>query len=538
MSVKRHRRRIGVVVLGLAYALAVWWVFTRSTPLIQQRPVTIRFAHWQIERGPPDGIAAAIKRYEELNPRVHVEQLLIPGATVYPQWMRSNLAGGTGPDLMEWGSWLAGQRDIPARYFTPLTAELAKPNPYNKGTSQEGIPWEKTFHDNLLVPRRDSPEPGQIYAVTISEATVRLFCNIKLLQQCTGSTAAPTSFDDLRKIIARIEDYARRTRQPIHALAGSGDNGLWIAESLFSAPLMGVSRSIDDKGYLYTYNRDVLAAYLEGRWSYGSPAVSAGLRLVREVTGAMKPGFLQLHRDDAMLEFFRGEAVFIYTGTWDATSLRRMAPFTVVPMRLPNVLPSDPEVGRYIIGIGGEGQGETSVAMYLNRYSEHKAEALDFLKFLTSVPGNQLFTDASLWLPSVNGVKLPEEIKDFRNYQLGHSFGQAPYDIIGSEVNGEWKRHFYQLVGEQGSVKQFATALDEVMPVAIRTDLQNEMRNTLLLVKPQDALIVANAEMATATPTDGHYRERQLEMEAGQTMSEGLALQMKLVLDTTTIGKR
>lgn len=526
-------RRKSLWLLLAAYALACWWVFTRSTPIIQQRPVTITFAHWQIERGPPDGIAAAIKRYEEIQPRVRVEQLLIPGASIYPQWMRSNLAGGTGPDLLEWGAWIPGQKDIPARYFTPLTAELPKPNPYNRGTSQEGIPWEKTFHDNLLGPRRDSPDPGQVYAVTISEATVRLFCNIKLLQEATGSTAAPANFDDLRKIFIKVREYARRTGRPVHALAGSRDNGLWVAGPIFSGPLLGVNQELDDNGYLFVYNRDVLAAYLAGRWSYSRPAVAAGLQLVRELAQSMKPGFLQLHRDDAMLEFFQGEAVFIYTGSWDATSLRRMAPFAVVPMKLPNVLPDDPEVGRYIIGIGGEGQGETSFAMYLNQASAHKEEAIDFLHFLTSVEGNQLFTDNSLWLPSANGVKVPEEIKDFRNYQEGYALGQAAYDMIGSEVNAEWNRNFHRLAGDHGSVEQFATVLDEVMPKAVRKDLQNEMRNTLLLVKPQDTIIVARAELTNDTPAGQRQRIRQQEMEAGQTMSEGLALQMKLQLEAT-----
>jgi ABC-type glycerol-3-phosphate transport system substrate-binding protein len=199
---KRRRIRAGFWLLLISYALASYWVFTHSTPVITERPITIRFAHWQIERGPPDGINAAIKRYEELHPRVRVVQLQIPGGTIYRMWMRANLSGGTGPDLMEWGSWLDGQKDVPARYFAPLTSELAQPNPYNAGTSQEKIPWQDTFHDKLLAPRRDSPDPGQIYAVNITETTLRLFCNIELLREITGSVAAPKTFDDLRQILA------------------------------------------------------------------------------------------------------------------------------------------------------------------------------------------------------------------------------------------------------------------------------------------------------------------------------------------------
>ncbi len=527
---KFKKSHLGLGLFLIAYAVSLYWVFTRSTPLIEARPITIRIAHWQIERGPPAGIDAAIKRYMELNPRVKVEQLQIPGA-VFKQWLRTNLVGGTGADIIEWGVWLAGQKDVPARYFEPLTAELAKPNPYNKGTSQEGIPWEKTFHDNLIGARRDSPDPGQVYAATLTEVSTRLFCNIALMREVLGREVVPQTYDDLRKIIAEVRAYAKRTGRPVQALAGSRDNGLWVSQAIFSHPLMGLNHSFDDSGYMYLYNRQVLAAYLEGRWNYRHPNVKAGLTLVREISQAMKPGYLQLKREDAMLEFFTGDALFLYTGTWDATSLRQMAPFEIVPMRLPQVGMDDPEVGKFIMGPGGEGQGETSMAMYLNKASPHKKEALDFLKFITSVPGNQLFTDQSLWLPAINGVNVPEPIKNFRSYFEGYASSQAPYDMIGSEVTMMWDRHFYQLAGEQGGVDKFAAALDEVMPAAIREDLRNEMRNTLLLVKPQDAQVMGYAALKDDSEAGQRARVRQSETEAGQTMSEGLALQMKVQLD-------
>lgn len=524
---KRLRSRLGLLLLVLAYAASSYWVFTRSAPVIHEREVTIYFAHWQIERGPPDGINAAIKRYEELNPRVRVVQLQIPGATIYPQWMRSNLAGETGPDLMEWGSWLPGQKDIPARYFTPLTAELAKPNPYNRGTSQENIPWLDTFHDKLLAPKRDSPDPGQIYAANITECTLRLFCNVELMKEILGEVVVPKNFDDLRKILIRVKEFSRKTGRPVSGLAGSRDTTRAVAETVFSAPLIGINQRMDDGGTLYLYNRQMLAAYLAGRWHYSEPAVRAGLQLVRETTNAMKPGFIQLRRDDAMIEFLRGQALFFFYGTWDATSLRRLAPFKIQPMKLLQAMPDDPEVGQYVVGEGGEGIGETALAMYLNKGSRHPAEALDFLKFLTSVPGQQLFTDASLWLPAVNGVNVPEEIRNFRDYQEGLSFGQAPYDAIGTEVSMGWDRNFYRLVGDQGSVEQFAEAMDRDMPAAMLMDLKAELRATLVLVKPQDPVIVGWAGLAGE-----RARVRREESEASQTMSEGLALQMKLNLES------
>ena len=96
-----------------------------------------------------------------------------------------------------------------------------------------------------------------------------------------------------------------------------------------------------------------------------------------------------------------------------------------------------------------------------------------------------------------------------------------------------WDKYFYKLVGDQGSADQFAAALDQAMPDAIRTDLQAELRTSLVLVKPQDAMIAGWAGLADGDPADRRARARQHELEAGQTMTEGLVLQMRRTLDLT-----
>ena len=90
MKQAKNKKQWGLVIFALAYIMAVWWVFTKSMPLSDDREVTIRIGHWQIELGPPDGIQAAIDRYMELNPNVRVKQLLVPGG-VYRQWIRAIL---------------------------------------------------------------------------------------------------------------------------------------------------------------------------------------------------------------------------------------------------------------------------------------------------------------------------------------------------------------------------------------------------------------------------------------------------------------
>ena len=63
-----RKQQAGLWLFLLAYGFSVYWCFFRANPLFKPRPVTVTFAHWQIERGPPDGFAAVIKRYEEPAP--------------------------------------------------------------------------------------------------------------------------------------------------------------------------------------------------------------------------------------------------------------------------------------------------------------------------------------------------------------------------------------------------------------------------------------------------------------------------------------
>src|SRR5690606_33892358 len=98
------RGRIGLVVALVAYLAAAWWMFVRKTGDAADGRTTIRVAHWQIEVGPPEGLEAIIKLYEELNPGIRVEQVLVPGR-IYLQWLRTNLIGGTGADIIEYGNF-------------------------------------------------------------------------------------------------------------------------------------------------------------------------------------------------------------------------------------------------------------------------------------------------------------------------------------------------------------------------------------------------------------------------------------------------
>jgi len=508
-----------LVVFAGCYLAALWWVFTRSAPLISSRPVTIRFAHWQIEKGPPDGFAAVIKRYEELNPRVKVEQVMVPGP-VYRQWVRTNLTGGTATDLLEFAYWLGGMNDIPVRYFEPLTRYMSEPNPYNRGTPMEKVPWRLTFDDGLYFMLSQSPEIGQIYGATLNQGSNRLFCNRELLEKVTGGSAAPpVTFADFRTLCVQVADYSRRTGKTLHPLAGSYANTQWLADWVMIGTLTKMNLELDREGYLARAPWQAQSDYLLGRWSYRRPELRAGLTMVRELAQQMRPGVTQLSRDDAVQEFARGEALFIYSGTYDATSLKRLAPFPVEVMRLPQPTKDDPVVGPYVQGRYQDGSRGTSFEMYLLKDSKHKEEALDFLQFMTSVEGGQLFMDHSGWLSSVRGTHVPKDMEIYRATSDGYSAG-AHYIGVGANSVMAFMQHLNVLIGPQGSVDKFVDLMEDGLRKEVTEDLRLEIRTNREASRAVDSEIVAMSALNRLRSRDPERTNRQQNMASNQTLAE------------------
>ena len=521
----KRRSRIlpfGLWLLGVGYVVCVAWVLTHGAQVLPERKVTIRLAHWQIEKGPPDGIDAVIKRYEALHPNVKVEQMLVPGA-VYRQWLRTTLAGGTAPDLIEYGIWLENVRDVPLRYFEPVTDWLMEPNSYNKGTALQGVPWLKTFADELLEQRSNSPEPGQYYSVTLSRGSQRLFGNLKLLREITGAEQVPATLPEFFALCEKARCYGRKRGRDLMPLAGARDNTMYFSEIYLGGMLTKLTFSMDRDGLLSMDSRQLEAAYLQNRWQWNQPEVRGALGVIAKLCAEMKPGFLQLGRDDAVQQFMRGDALFIFSGTFDATSLRRLADFPVGAFRVPQPTHEDPLIGPYLAGRFLDGDNSTGFGLYLNRESPHHAEAIDFLRFLTSHEGGQIFTSHSGWVSSIRDVPVPPELASDLSPIDGYA-ASASYSTLGTESGRLFWREFYRLTGPRGSVKEFTAALDAAMPEAFTADLSMEVRNQRLTLAPRDVRIAAVGELARRAPQDAATRLRRERLESAQNQSEGIAL--------------
>ncbi|MCF7761768.1 MAG: extracellular solute-binding protein [Cephaloticoccus sp.] len=495
MAVKTRKLTLGVLIAAGAYLAAMLMVMTRpGSALSGDQRTVIRFAHWQIEAGPREAVDALIKRYEEIHPEVRVEHVAVPGR-IYKQWLRTQLIGGSAPDIIEFGSFFGGVEDIPPRFFEPISELVEQPNPYNRGTPLEGMRWRDTFLDGLITADTYIENLSNFYAVTLCMLSTRLFYNPVLLEEISGSPDAPTTFTEVQALSEKLARRNATAATPISLYAGSLFNGNIIMEQMISRAGIGLTMSNDRLREQGQQARDLGVSYLRGDWSYRDPAMLSGMERMREVAQDLRPGFQQLERDAAVLEFLRGQALMIVTGTWDVTSLTSLAPFKIAAAEFPWPTMADGAVGRYYWSPVSEGAGNTSMPLYLNRKSAHKKEAVDFLHFITSVEGNTLFFQQSGWLPSIREVVVPEEAQVYLPRFEGLPIRTSMRGGFGPETRELWLRQLHHLISAHGSVEEFMQAFEPEFSTALRRDLSLQVRNMFLTLRHETPALTALATL-------------------------------------------
>lgn len=526
----KQRARYALILLALAYLTAVVLVLTRpGSALSNDKRVVIRFTHWQIEAGPREAFDAMIKRYEELNPNVRVEQVAVPG-NVYNQWLRTQLIGGTASDIIEFGRHMQGMNDVPPRFFAPISEYVELPNPYNRGTALEGVRWRDTFKDGLNSPDAYIPNLSNYYAVTQCMLSMRLYYNPELLRELTGSEIPPSTYPEFLALNDKLKARIAEPKDRVALLAGSRFNSYVLLDPMLTRVGLDVSYANDRFRLQGPAGPEVGLEYLRGGWNFRRPELLDGLNRMREVSTTMRPGFQQLERDAAVQDFLRGRAMMIVTGTWDATSLTRMAPFKVGVTVVPWPSMADGKIGRYYWTPISEG-ATTAMSLYLNKASHHSAEAIDFLQFITSVEGNTIFVRESGWLPAVREVPIPDELKvhlpNFDGYTARSNFSHG----FGSETFNLWEKQAYRLTSANGSVEDFLQAIEAQFPTAVRRDIETDMRNIVLSVRRDITPLIALAALDERVGLDQRERDSLALRESNQTMIEAKLYEAQLVLE-------
>jgi raffinose/stachyose/melibiose transport system substrate-binding protein len=506
---------MGVALLVGAFLWSATVVLSRKGRIGSQQKIEIRFAHWQLESGLREAFDRVAKDYMALHPEVDVKQVAVPGRA-YPTWLQAGYVSGMLPDLVV----LPGASDETlSAHFAPMTGEVVKPNPYNAGTSLEGVPWRETFLDGLAKSSGLSTLQ-EYYSAPSAVMTVRMYYNRPIWRKIFGNEKPPATYGEFIEASKAILDYAARTGKPLVPVAGSNLTANILLGELFASQTQKRALELDRLHSLAAFSGLAPNALLEGFSSLDDPPIRDGLSLMREAGNLMQSGFMQLERDEAILYFAQQRAVMLPTGVWDYGSIVEQSDFEVgvFPMPLPDE--ATPRYGKNILGKASEVASGTALDFLLSANSKHPEVAMDFLKFLTSQRENQIFAQISKWPPGIVGVEQATETSAFAPVKEGVTPGFRIADLAfgAGDVYLLHSQNIYKLFGDSGSVEKFVEAIRPQFAAALRSDLDRGFKGQKVSSQRMDSLLAAMAIMQSGG--DSHAAEKFAALLQAQNAQE------------------
>ena len=466
----RLRNLIAAFILLGAFAFSAWQVLGHRRAESAPGKVNIRIGHWLLHAGMRESFDEAIAEYTRLHPDVSIEQIPVPIRT-WPAWMRTQLIGGTAPDIT---GMLGADEETATRHFLPLTDHVAAPNPYNTGTPLEGVPWADTFVDGMAAMRNLTPTSGEIHGVNLQVNTLRLYYNKHLLREVTGTDKPPADYAALRRLEEQVALHNARRKHHLVPIASCGPYAQYLFDRLLPSQTQRLAMELSPARNFSVPATELARLVLDGRLSYrNTPELRASLNLLRDVTVLMSRGYNARQRDDALFDFLQQRAVMICAGSWDYAVFERDGHFPVgiLPVVLPS--PDDPDYGRFTLGLPSEANGSPEATLGIARTSKHPAVALDFLHFLTSRGVAQKFSDLSLRMSAVAEVNPPARAAGLAPRLDGEINGFMPdfNNFGGGNTKLIFQRNLHLLTSPTGGTDAFATLLDTEFPRALRRDL-------------------------------------------------------------------
>lgn len=467
-------RNFALLVIGAALLWSMTVIGLRKSSAVLSDKVTIRISHWQLEPGVREGLNEAAAEYEKLHPSVIIKQEAIPEST-YGQWLSTQLMGATAPDIVQIGMLPASQLTaFYARYMTPVSDSVSKPNPYNKGTELEGVPFIRTFKDGMR--RSYIPELQEFMNVPLGMASVRIFYNKTLLFKLTSLTEAPADFCGFISACERIAAQKQTNGSAYIPIAGSAYH--------FNTWMMGMISPLTHNVFYSTdFNQDgifskdeMFLGFLSGKLDFSHPSLQAAFRMIRDISRFFPHGWTGLNRDEAIFNFAQQKAVFMSTGLWEAQAIEEQAAgkfeIGVIDFPVPEV--SDPDYGQAVAGPRYENV-EGGMPLAITNTSPNADIALDFLMFLTSQKQNEAFNRRLKWIPIVHGAKPAPGLEVFEPRMEG-VFPALELNL-GPETTIKWEQQFtlYQ-VGLSSYEKMAADFTDFYLSTG-KEDFEEFIRN-------------------------------------------------------------
>lgn len=516
------RKHPALLLLVLVYAASCAIVAVNvmqgagGSPIESHKKV-LRFAHWQLEAGIRSAVDHLMADYMQLHPDVEIRQLLIPEEG-YFHWVNTQLIGRTAPDMIQCGlGGAVGAALWPkfyARYFLPLDQYVEEPNPYNKGTPLEEVPWSKTYFDDMEGGYEDSLQ--SYYRVPLSAFTVRLYYNKDLITEVWGPEF-PTTYEDFIELCDALVEYGRKEGRRLLPIAGSGYNFAQFFNAYRTALTADYLDRLDADFNGTVTRVESSSQIYSGATKLSEPAIRANFELVRELSRYFPTGYMVLTRDEAVFLFLQGYSAMISTGSWDYKSLGVQSEFQIGVTQIPLPSKDDPRCGPYVAGPQTEAGITGGFRMAITKTSPNADIALDFLRYASSLKKNEEVNRNMYWLPVIVGAAPRADLKPFEPIIEGYS-PTIEYAGPGAELAYDQTLPLY-LSGSldyEKFVEGMMKAYRRELPSGIQTEVRNNEQTLLQQLRFAALRRAANSGAAgvSAVVTGESERQYQRIMEA------------------------
>jgi len=449
--------------------------------------IELHIGHWLLHTGMREAFDATIEDYQRLHPEVRITQLPVP-IRFYPAWARTQLVGGTAADIT---GMLALNEELISHYYLPLTEWLDTPNPYNAGTSLEGVAWRDTFFDGLNGMRALTATSGEISGVILQINSLRLYYNREMLIEITGSDTPPRDLADLQALAAKVDAYNQHSGKSIIPIAGCGPYAGYAFDRIVPSQTQRLTLDHSPARNLRVSPLELATLIIDSVFSYTkTPELRSSLELMREVSQLLTPGFMQLQRDEAIATYVQQRSLMLIAGSWDYAALIDGVPFETRALPVLGPSTADPQFGQFTLGQVAEPM-DIEGSMGIIRSSPHPEAVLDFLHYLTSQRAAEKFSQISQRLSAIIDTPVPPNLAqiksqldgempgftiDFRSFSTGHS-------------GNHFQRYIHKIVGPKADTAGVAEHLDRELPRYLRDDIAAHLRHLQRDIQRLDATI-------------------------------------------------
>ena len=529
-------QKAGLILALAFYILSIIMVLRIQTggDIMDKNVKTITFAHWQLEDGFRKGFDEAIKLFEEYKARqgqkVKVLQLTVP-IQGYGQWFMTQLVGGDPADLIE----LLGTSDVRNQYFTPLSPYIGTPNPFNKGTPLEGIPWKDTYVDDMRAGL--DPIYAEYYGIGVFIHTFRMYVNMDMLEKATGSRKLPKTLTEWLNICEKMREYGKKVGKPVIPIGVRGfDRGtlgqlLNYYESQLNADLNDTLPEFCSD----VQPVEIINAFREGRVS--KEKTLAAVNIVAEIGKYFCDGFPSTDLEQTKFLFFSGNVGFFPEGTWNAFSMINNSPFEVEIIDVPVIGP-DHKYSKFFVGRPSE-QGVGVGGLFgIPKATKNFDLAFEFLQFITSWKINQMtMIEHSKWLASVKKVNytgIMEKMQPLPGskmanlafpFSFGAKSGKKLYEVIEAAIinkTPEPQEYFW---------KDFISRIPDMHDELIEM-IENEKRN-MINIETMRSTSALGIKQSQLTAMDADRLKIRSQMNFENLISQFKSLRNIIMVDKT-----